>query len=64
MALEAGILAGVRAALAKNDAVKQKPDWLQFFLQTPKDACDQFGRIGSGNNHRLCLRTKVQTNAD
>jgi serine/threonine protein kinase len=32
------------AALAKNDAVKQKPDWMQFFLQHPREACDQVWR--------------------
>lgn len=28
------------AALAKNDAIKRKPDWLQFFLSDPKEAVD------------------------
>jgi len=29
------------AALAKNDAVKENPDWFKFFLLNPKEACDQ-----------------------
>jgi tRNA A-37 threonylcarbamoyl transferase component Bud32 len=29
------------AALTKNDAVKQDPDWFKFFLVSPKKACDQ-----------------------
>jgi hypothetical protein len=28
------------AALAKNDAVKQKTDWFKFFITNPKEACD------------------------
>lgn len=29
------------AALAKNDAIKETPDWFKFFLLNPKGACDQ-----------------------
>jgi len=29
------------AALAKNDAIKETPDWFKFFLLDPKAACDQ-----------------------
>ncbi len=32
------------AALAKNDAVKRKPEWLQFFIQNPREACTQVWR--------------------
>ena len=32
------------AALAKNDAVKRKPEWLQFFIQDPREACTQVWR--------------------
>lgn len=28
------------AALAKNDAIKRKPDWLQFFLSEPREATE------------------------
>jgi hypothetical protein len=29
------------AALSKNDAVKEKPDWFKFLLTSPAEACKQ-----------------------
>ena len=33
-------LPAFNAALAKNDAIKEHPDWLKFFLTNPREACD------------------------
>ena len=37
-------LPAFRAALAKNDAVKESMHWLQFFLTNPKEACERVWR--------------------